>query len=443
MSGLNRAQLQQAIDYLTGQQASFGEAAVLTALEVLEEQLAALPEELPIREAPAALPGEQRKQITILFAAIDGFTRLSGATRNTARLRQIDLLWRRLDETILNHGGVVDKHMGDVIMGIFGAPVSHEDDPERAVRCAMALRELVSEFLAEQDAPSEEDGPLLPSSIMRIGINTGQVSLGPVGSDFGQTVIGDAVNVASRLRETTQESGIYISRDTYRLIQNLFRVETLGEVSIKGRQTPIRVYRVVGSLPRLFFPTSEGVEGVHVPMVGREGETETLKQMLLQAVTEERGGLITILGDAGVGKSRLVREFYRHLADYPFKPMIFQARTDQRLTGVAFSLLRDLLMRHFGIAEGGPRRPYSGENREWSVGHAAALFSTGFDGAGPGNRPARRAGSSGDPSHRRGRSVQYCRGEGAGRGEYPRISGCRHSALAGQPDVPGRYSLGG
>ena len=352
MSGLNRVQLQQAIDYLTGQQASFGEAAVLTALEVLEEQLAALPEELPIREAPAALPGEQRKQITILFAAIDGFTRLSGATRNTARLRQIDLLWRRLDETILNHGGVVDKHMGDVIMGIFGAPVSHEDDPERAVRCAMALRELVSEFLAEQDAPSEEDGPLLPSSIMRIGINTGQVSLGPVGSDFGQTVIGDAVNVASRLRETTQESGIYISRDTYRLIQNLFRVETLGEVSIKGRQTPIRVYRVVGSLPRLFFPTSEGVEGVHVPMVGREGETETLKQMLLQAVTEERGGLITILGDAGVGKSRLVREFYRHLADYPFKPMIFQARTDQRLTGVAFSLLRDLLMRHFGIAEG-------------------------------------------------------------------------------------------
>ena len=353
MSTLKRAQLQQAIDYLADQQASFGEAAVLTALEVLEEQLATLREEPAVREVTADLPGEQRKQITILFAAIDGFTRLSGAARNTARLRQIDLLWRRLDATILSHGGVVDKHMGDVIMGIFGAPISREDDPERAVRCAMALRELVSEFLAEQEVPDEDAHPLLlPNSVMRIGINTGQVSLGPVGSDFGQTVIGDAVNVASRLRETAQESGIYISRDTYRLIQNLFRVETLGEVSIKGRQTPIQVYRVVGALPRLFFPTSEGVEGVYVPMVGRERETAVLGQVLQRAVVEERGGLITILGDAGVGKSRLVREFYRHLEDYPFKPMIFQARTDQRLTDVPFSLLRDLLIRHFGIAQG-------------------------------------------------------------------------------------------
>lgn len=352
MGGLKRAQLQQAIDYLTEQRDSLGEAAVLTTLEVLEEQLAALPEEPAVGQATGSPPGEQRKQVTILFAAIDGFTRLSGATRNTARLRQIDLLWRRLDETILSHGGVVDKHMGDVIMGIFGAPVSREDDPERAVRCAMALRELVAEFLAEQVTPDEDDLPLLPNSVMRIGINTGQVSLGPVGSDFGQTVIGDAVNVASRLREAAQESGVYISRDTYRLIQNLFRVEALGDVSIKGRQTPIQVYRVLGALPRLFFPTSEGVEGVHVPMVGRERETAALGHMLRQAVADESGGLITILGDAGVGKSRLVREFYRHLEDYPFKPTIFQARTDQRLTGVPFSLFRDLLIRHFGIVEG-------------------------------------------------------------------------------------------
>ena len=249
MSGLNRAQLQQAIDYLTGQQASFGEAAVLTALEVLEEQLAALPEELPIREAPAALPGEQRKQITILFAAIDGFTRLSGATRNTARLRQIDLLWRRLDETILNHGGVVDKHMGDVIMGIFGAPVSHEDDPERAVRCAMALRELVSEFLAEQDAPSEEDGPLLPSSIMRIGINTGQMVIGNMGSDirFDYTAIGDAVNLGSRLEGANKlyGTGILISDDTYQMARDHILARQLDLLRVKGKQEPVKVYELM------------------------------------------------------------------------------------------------------------------------------------------------------------------------------------------------------
>lgn len=352
MLPLSRLQLQQAMSHISSQGALYGEATVATVLDVLRERLADLPGEEQRSEQAASAAMEQRKQATILFAAIEGLTRLPSATRNTARLQQIDLLWRRLDETILEHGGLVDKHMGDVTMGIFGAPVARENDPERAVRCAMALRDLVEEFLAVQPH-GESTADLRPrTAVMRIGINTGQVIFGPVGSDLGQTAIGDAVNVASRLREAAHESGIYISQDTYRLIQNMFRVEALGEISIKGRQTPVRVHRVVGELPRLFFPVAEGVEGVHVPMVGRETEMGALKWMLDRAARGEGGGAITIIGDAGVGKSRLVREFHRQLNEFPFKPRVFQARTDQRLTGVPFSLMRDMLARCFGIDDG-------------------------------------------------------------------------------------------
>jgi len=350
MPSLDRSQLQEAITRFSAQGVLFDEATVATILEVLQERLTGLENtaESGVTVAPVV---EQRKQVTILFAAIDGFTRLSGAARDTARLQQIDLLWRRLDEAILDHGGLVDKHMGDVIMGIFGAPVAREDDPERAVRCAMMLRELVEEFMAEQSPKQNVGNSRSRMAGIHIGINTGQVILGSVGSDLRPTAIGDAVNVASRLREAAGEPGIYISQDTYRLIHGLFRAEPLGEISIKGRQMPVTAHRVLGELPRLFFPVTEGVGGIPVPMIGREKEMAALKSLLVNAARDGRGGVATLVGDAGVGKSRLVREFHRQLGEFPFKLFVLQARTDQRLTGVPFSLMRDLLAQCFNIED--------------------------------------------------------------------------------------------
>jgi predicted ATPase/class 3 adenylate cyclase len=296
-------------------------------------------------------PDEQRKQVTILFATIDGFTRLTDAPHKTDRLRQIDLLWRQLDETIRQHGGIVDKHMGDVIMGIFGAPVAHENDPERAVRCALAMRDLVGDFSMPADsavaAPSGESS----RPIIRIGINTGQASLGPVGSDDWLTAIGDAVNVASRLKEALVEAGIYISQETNYLVHNLFRSEPLGDFVVKGRRTPIVVYRVLDSRPRVFFSGAEGVEGVYVPMIGRDGEMDVLQSALRRTAQTGQGAIITIVGEAGVGKSRLVREFHNRLESFPLKAMIFQARSDQRLTQVPYSFIRELLFNRFGISD--------------------------------------------------------------------------------------------
>lgn len=345
---LTRDQLHDALSQFTAQRARFGDAAE-TVLSVLEERLAALPAE-PTAVVVAQPKAEQRKQVTVLFAAIDGYTRLAGATHNTERLRQIDLLWRQLDETIFAHGGIVDKHMGDVVMGIFGVPTARENDPERAVRCAFALRELAGEALAALAGASEraDQGTEL---LMRIGINTGPVSLGQVGSDDGQTAIGDTVNVASRLKEATAEGGVYISQDTYRLVRHLFRVEPLGEVTVKGRRMPVTAYRVVGARPRVFFPGSDGLEGVTVPMIGRDAEMATLQTALADVAQTGRGRLITIVGEAGVGKSRLVREFSRWLESFPVKATLFQGRTDQRLMEVPYGLLRDLVVDHFSIDE--------------------------------------------------------------------------------------------
>lgn len=343
----DRTQLQEAIAVLSAERARLGEAAVTTALAVLGARLRAAPA-ATIAPAAMAEPDEQRKQVTILFAAIDGLTRLTGPP-NTERLRQIDLLWRRLDEIIYSHGGIVDKHMGDITMGIFGAPLARENDPERAVQCGLALREAIDELIAFD--PERFTAGRAGRPIIRVGINTGQVSLGRVGSDASQTVIGDAVNVASRLKDATGEAGIFISQDTYRLVRHSFLVAPLGEVVVKGRQTPVIVYRVLGPQPRLFFAGSEGIEGVVVPMIGREAEMAALRAALEETAQTGRGRLITIIGDAGVGKSRLLREYHRRLGDFPLKPTLFQARAEQRLTEVPYGLARDLLIRHFGIAE--------------------------------------------------------------------------------------------
>lgn len=346
---LNRDQLHEAITQFSGQRARFGDAAE-TVLTVLQERLAALPAEPTATAAQPRRTGEQRKQVTVLFAAIDGFTRLAGATHNTERLRQIDLLWRQLDETIFAHGGIVDKHMGDVVMGLFGVPAARENDPERAVRCAIAMRELAGEALAALGSVAAPDKRR--DLVIRIGLNTGPVSLGQVGSDDGQTAIGDAVNVASRLKEAAVEGGIYVSHDTYRLVSHLFRVEALGPVAVKGRQRPVTAYRVVGSQPRVFFPGGDGLEGVRVPMIGRDAELAVLQTALRDTAQTGRGRLITVIGEAGVGKSRLVGEFSRRLEGFPFKVALFQGRTDQRLMEVPYSLVRDLVVDHFRIEEG-------------------------------------------------------------------------------------------
>ncbi|MCA9997108.1 MAG: adenylate/guanylate cyclase domain-containing protein, partial [Anaerolineales bacterium] len=269
---LKREQLERSIATIEAQRNLLGEAAAETTLRALRSKLLALSAHPQMRTTQQPT---QRKQVTILFARISGFSRVAESLRDTNTLDLMNRLWRRLDRAITDQGGTVDKHVGDGVMGVFGVPLVQEDDPERAVRAALAMRGALGDFVGQVSHSLTEGAALLEqlhALEMRIGINTGSVLFGEMGTSDEYTVIGDAVNVASRVTDAAPPGGILISHDTYLLTRGVFNIEPLGPVSVKGKTEPIPVYLTLGVNPRLFFPVGRGVEGVETHMVGRDGE---------------------------------------------------------------------------------------------------------------------------------------------------------------------------
>jgi class 3 adenylate cyclase len=176
--------LEQGIAALEAQRSLLGNAVVDAMLAPIKEKLEALR-----FESKTTLIADQRKQVTVLFADLSGFTALSDKMDAEDVLDKMNLLWEKLDQVIIRHGGEIDKHIGDGVMALFGAKVSHEDDPERAVRAALEMQREIRSF--------GKDHPDLQLQ-MRIGLNTGPVLLGEVGSQREYTAMGDTVNLASR-----------------------------------------------------------------------------------------------------------------------------------------------------------------------------------------------------------------------------------------------------
>ncbi len=354
-----REQIQQAITALSAQRILLGNSAVKTTVAVLRERLEMLDD-----NAKAHLPrSTQRKQITILFANVTGLSSVTQAIPDTNMLDIMNLLWQRLDKAITNQGGTIDKHIGDAVMGLFGVPVAREDDPERAIRAALAMRAALSDFVTEFNAQAKDTlswGPETdvetPTLQLRVGINTGPVMLGGIGMDHEYTVIGDAVNVASRLERAAPAGGILISHDTHLLTRDVFDTEPLGPVTIRGKSQPMQVYLALRAKPRRSFLAGRGVEGVETQMVGRDKEMALLKQTLETAVTTHSGHIITISGDAGVGKSRLIQEYNEWvLAQSPALPT-FKGQADQRMSQQSYSLVRNILAAYFNIQDSDPSR---------------------------------------------------------------------------------------
>ncbi len=348
--------LQQTIAAISSQRILLGDAVVETTVAALHKQIEAL--DADVKQTPAQRAA-QRKQITILFANVTGFTNVAQAIPDTNMLDIMNLLWQQLDKTITIQGGTIDKHIGDAVMGLFGVPITREDDPERAVRAALSMRAALSDFISELNARADyssrrdelaENGGF-PALQMRIGINTGPVLLGGVGMRDEYTVIGDAVNVASRLERTAPTGGILISHDTYLLVRGVFETEPLGPVTIRGKSEPVQVYLVLGAKPRRTFLTGRGVEGVTTQMVGRDKEMAFLQNGLKTAVARGSGQVITIAGEAGVGKSRLIQEFNDWTLAQPQKVHIFKGQTDQRTSWQPYALIRNLLAAQFNIQD--------------------------------------------------------------------------------------------
>jgi len=330
-----RDKLLRAIQTLESQRALLGDAAVDAAVAALREKL--------VSHGPAAPSEEQRKQITVLFADLSGFTAMTEEMDAEEVTALMNPLWDRLDGVIVEHGGVVDKHIGDNVMALWGTEKTREDDPERALRAALAMHEGVKAFSAEMRL----ERPLK----LRIGLNTGPALLGKMGTTGEYTAMGDTVNTASRLEGAAPVGGTLISHDTYRHIQGVFDVRALDPIGVKGKREALKVYLVLRAKARAFRLPARGVEGIETQMVGRSAELKRLQTLFRAAMEGPTARSVTVLGDAGVGKSRLLYEFDRWVRLLPDEVYYFKGRATAEGAGVPYGLFRDLLSFRFDIRE--------------------------------------------------------------------------------------------
>ena len=239
---------------------------------------------------PAAEPfGAERRPVTVLFADLCNFTTLSRELPDESLHRLVALYLAAADEAIMRNGGAVDKHIGDAAMGLFGAPVAHDDDALRALRAAMELRERMPKL-------SRQFGRELA---MHAGLAVGEVIVGGAGGAY--TALGESVNLAARLTDLAPAGEILASEAVRRALVDRAQFETLGKLSIKGFAEPVEVWRLVGL-------TELDSAALLTPFVGRGPELAQIAAMLDSCAQHRSGGLIYIRGEPGIGKSRLARE---------------------------------------------------------------------------------------------------------------------------------------
>ena len=295
----------------------------------------------------AQISSEQRKQITILCADVSGLEAISEGLDAEEMNEIMSVLWERIDTAIMDHGGMIDKHMGDLVMALWGAQSAHEDDPERAIRAALAIQAQAGSAIAARLC--ERATPEVLSGLVRVGINTGPVLLTAVGSEF--TATGASVNVASRLEQAAPQGSILISHDTYRHVRGVFDVHELELVNVKGQAEPVHTYVVERAKPRAFRLRTRGVEGVETRMIGRRRELDRLMDALRAVLEESELRAVTVLGEAGIGKSRLLYEFSNEVELLPERFRIFNGRASQAARGQPYSLVRDVFAFRFEIQD--------------------------------------------------------------------------------------------
>jgi class 3 adenylate cyclase len=215
MDESERKKLEQAITHLEAQRAVLGDDVVEVALAPLRQRLATL----KAQESGV----HQRKQVSVLFADLSGFTTMSEGMDAEDLSEMMNALWHRLDAVITTHGGRIDKHFGDGVMALWGAEAAREDDPEQAIRAALEMLAEVARFRASNEG--SEVAPKRQKIALRVGIHTGPVIVGEVATTHEFTAIGDTVNLASRLEQAAPVGGVLISHDTYQHVRGLFEAE--------------------------------------------------------------------------------------------------------------------------------------------------------------------------------------------------------------------------
>lgn len=300
------------------------------------------------RPQPDKIDNEaNRRTITVLFADLSGFTAMSERLDPEVMQTLQNELFEELTEAVQGFGGFVDKFIGDALLALFGAPAAHEDDPERAVRAALDMIKR-TEQLSER-AKVYAGAPLL----LHIGINTGHVVTGGLGVGVAKSysVTGDTVNTAQRLQSMAPPDEVLVGPLTYRLTRHAFSYESLGEVSLKGKMGSVLVHRLKGPLdmPR----PARGLDtlGLSAPLIGRDAELARVIGSLDRAC----GGaaqLVRLVGEAGIGKTRLVNEFVARIRDEErFAGVAIRQAVCSPLGEQSYGTLAAVLRGAYGIAQ--------------------------------------------------------------------------------------------
>ncbi len=316
-----------------------------------DEKLAKIQRYLPKRLTEKILAQKdkiegERKQVTVVFCDMEGFTRLSERLGPEEAYNIMDQVYEILIHKVHDYEGTVNEMTGDGIMALFGASIALEDAPQRAIRSGYAIHR---EMARLSDRIKQERSGIPPLK-MRIGIHTGPVVVGTLGNDLRVEfkAVGDTVNLASRMEGLAEPGTTYVTEDTFRLTEGFFRFEALGAKEIKGKEEPVKIYRVIApSTRRTRFDVS--AERGLTPFVGRERELELLLDGFERSKVG-RGQAFSIVAEAGVGKSRLLYEFRKAVSSE--NVTFLEGRCLSYSRGVAYHPHIDILKSNFDIEEG-------------------------------------------------------------------------------------------
>ncbi len=297
----------------------------------------------PLSAAPSRPAAEERKVVSALFCDLVGFTAISESVDPEDVDKMLASYFAMARNQIEAHGGVVEKFIGDAVVGVFGVPAAHEDDPERAVRAGLRIVE------DAEDLTSVGEEPLR----LRVGINTGEalVRLGVIATSGEGFLSGDAVNTASRIQSVAPEMGVAVGLATYEATSVVFDYEELEPAALKGKAELVRVFQA--KAPRARFGAD--LTRTHdTPFIGREIDLALLRGIFDKTVASDSVQLISVVGEPGLGKSRIVAELGEYVDQKPGLITWRQGRCLPYGEGITFWALGEIVKAHAGILESDP-----------------------------------------------------------------------------------------
>jgi class 3 adenylate cyclase len=284
----------------------------------------------------------ERKQVTVMFCDMEGFTSLVEGVGSEKAYSVMDQVYEILIHKVHDFEGTVNEMTGDGIMALFGAPIALEDAPQRALRSALSIHGEIAKF-------NDKKKGITPIK-MRIGVHTGPVVVGTLGNNLRVEfkAVGDTVNLASRMEGLAEPSTTFVTRDTFKLAEGLFRFEGLGQREVKGKREAVHVYKVLSAKEDVYRPRLGLERMIYSEMVGRDKELDRLELQVMKAINGE-GSIVNIIGEAGIGKSRLVAELKNR--DVMKRVALFEGKANSMGRNLSFHPFINLLKHWARIRE--------------------------------------------------------------------------------------------